>query len=493
MTMKNRRIFNKLAWVSFFLLLFVGAYSLLADDTNAEAGRIWHDAEKDHEPYIHPAFNNQISKLVKSTLPAVVSIATKERVRGFGGHERRGVPFDDFFDFFFNQPYGRQFERQGLGTGFIINEEGYILTNNHVIENADEITVELEEGESYPAEVIGRDDRTDLGLLKINAGKGLPFLKLGDSEALDIGHIVIAMGNPLGLSHTVTQGIVSQKGRNDIAPSGRKIYANFIQTDASINPGNSGGPLVNIYGEVVGINTAIARGNGIGFAIPVNMAKKLLPQLATGHVKRSYIGIQVQAVTDELAESLGLDRAKGALVASVVNDSPAEKAGLKPEDVILSFDGHPIDSHYDLTWRASTAGVGKTVALKIWRDRKIVTKSVTLGLMPGDEVAQHSSKSGASGKNEVSVWGIHVINPTKAQLKEVGITDGKGALVKGIEHDSGAFGTLMRGDVIRKVNNVNIKNADHFERILKKLKKGRTIRLFVNRNRHALFIAFRLR
>ncbi len=465
------------------------AYTLNVSPNLASANdKIWTDSDSDHEPFVNPEFNNKMNALVTQTLPAVVSIATE---KGIGRRGRGNQRYDDFFDFFFNMPQGRSpFKQQGLGSGFIINENGYILTNNHVIEDADEITVTLDDGKEYPAKIIGRDERTDLGLVKIEAGDPLPYLVLGDSDRLEVGHMVVAMGNPLGLSQTVTQGIVSQKGRKDITPSGRHIYANFIQTDASINPGNSGGPLLNIYGEVVGINTAIAQGAGIGFAIPVNMAKTLLPQLVTGKVERSWIGIRIQQINSELAESLGLKEAKGALVAATVPDSPADKAGLKAEDVILKFDGKDIKTYSDLTWYASTAGVGTKVKLEVWRDKKTISLSLTLGRMPdSDEEAMGDLQPGDSGYNAL---GMHVTSPDPKIQKRLGISDGKGALITRIEMDSPAASAGLRpGDVVRKVNSVIVKSPEHFVKIMKKIKKGKTVRMLVNRNRMALFIAFR--
>ena len=290
---------------------------------------------------------SSFAPLVKTLTPAVVNINTTKVVKSAGrSFNFHGSPFpsdqfDEFFNRFFGQHPQRKFRQRSLGSGFIISKDGYILTNNHVVEDADEVKVTLSDEKSYDAKIIGMDKRTDLAVLKINVDHDLPIVALGDSSKLEVGDWVIAIGNPFGLERTVTAGIVSARGR--VIGSGP--YDDFIQTDASINPGNSGGPLFNLRGEVVGINAAIvAGGQGIGFAIPVNMAKDLLPQLKSGKVSRGWLGVQIQKVTPELAESFHLDSEKGALVADVVEDSPADRAGIKTGDIILSFNGREVDS-----------------------------------------------------------------------------------------------------------------------------------------------------
>ena len=257
---------------------------------------------------------------------------------------------------------------QGQGTGFLISPDGYILTNDHVVGSASRIKVRLEDDRVFEGKVVGTDNATDIALIKIEGSAPFPTVQLGDSDQLAIGEWVVAIGNPFGLDHTVTAGIVSAKGRRDVNPSGRRNhYYDFIQTDASINPGNSGGPLLDMHGEVVGINSAIsAQGQGIGFAIPVNMAKILLPQLKQdGKVTRSYIGVSIGPVTQQLAVKLDLPDTSGALVGAVSPGSPADKAGLHDGDVIVMFDGKPIHRHDDLPWLASTAGVGRTVPIVV--------------------------------------------------------------------------------------------------------------------------------
>jgi Do/DeqQ family serine protease len=257
---------------------------------------------------------------------------------------------------------------QGLGTGFIINSDGTVLTNEHVVGGADDIVVKMTDGRQLPAKLVGLDPKTDLAVIKIESPEPLPAVSLGDSDALEVGDWVIAIGSPLGLDHTVTAGIVSAKERRDINPGGRvSQYEDFIQTDASINPGNSGGPLINVRGEVIGINSAVSmQGQGIGFAIPINMAKTLLPQLQqSGRVERSWLGVSIGPVNDQIAKAYGLGTTSGAFVADVVPGGPADKAGLSRGEVILTFDGKDVSKSNELPWIASTAGVGKTVQVVV--------------------------------------------------------------------------------------------------------------------------------
>jgi S1-C subfamily serine protease len=260
--------------------------------------------------------------------------------------------------------------REGQGTGFIISPDGFILTNDHVVGNADRITVRLHDDREFEGRVIGSDPNSDIALIKIDDSTPLPSAELGDSETVEIGEWVVAIGNPFGLDHTVTAGIVSAKGRRNIYPGGRPGTYDFIQTDASINPGNSGGPLINMRGEVIGINSAVsAQGQGIGFAIPINMAKLVMPQLKqTGRVARSYIGVAPGDVPRDHADALGLATTDGALVMEVVSGSPAEEAGLRVGDVIVGFDGKPVKTPADLRLMAGLAGVGKTVTLDVVGD-----------------------------------------------------------------------------------------------------------------------------
>ena len=457
-----------------FLILSV----LIGSATPAVAQQLWTEGAlntgiRPDSPITFDAF----SRLARKAAPAVVAVET-EIVNA--GRSHVGLP--DFFD----APPQRGV---GAGSGFIIREDGYMLSNNHVVEGARKITVHFKDGAHYEAEVVGRDPATDVALLKVQLppGKRLPVVPLGDSDALEIGEWVVAIGNPLGLSHTVTSGIVSAKERRTVRPDGRLRYANFIQTDASINPGNSGGPLFNIRGEVVGINTAIsAQGQGIGFTIPINMVKKLLPDLeANGKVSRSWIGIEIQAVTDTLARSFGLDRPKGALVAGVSPGSPAAEAGLQTGDIILEFDGKPIRRHDDLPWLASIAGVGRTVDLNIMREKRRRSMRLTLGRMPGTEGEVSMRRNGPrpSARRGAVAPGVGL------SLARTG--DGKGVRVTEVKPDStSAEAGLRSEDVILKFNDDLVSSPSKLAKGLEDLSPGEIIRLFVSRNGRRLYIAF---
>ena len=288
--------------------------------------------------------------------------------------------FGDFFHRFFGDIPDQELKQQSLGSGFIVDKDGHIITNNHMVDGADEIKVKLADGREFTAKVIGRDPKTDLALIKISSiFKDLPTISLGDSDKIRVGDSVLAVGNPFGLGHTVTQGIISATGR--VIGSGP--YDDFLQTDAPINPGNSGGPLVNLKGEVIGINTAIiATGQGIGFAIPSNMAKTIIPQLkGKGKVIRGWIGVSIQTVTQEIAKSFGLKEPKGALVADVVQAGPADKAGIKRGDIIVSLDGKDIKTSTDLSRLVAETPVGRTVNITVERNGKEITLKITVAEM----------------------------------------------------------------------------------------------------------------
>ncbi|MGD8723907.1 MAG: Do family serine endopeptidase, partial [Desulfobacterales bacterium] len=336
---------------------------------------------------INPARPVSFADLADNVKGSVVNISTTQVVKGnplmpFMGPDS---PFGDFFgpnlpkEFFGNRPQGKM-KTHALGSGFVIGKEGLIITNNHVVEKATEIKIKLQSGKEYDAKLVGRDPKTDLALIKVTPDKDFPKPEvLGDSDVLRVGDWVMAVGNPFGLGHTVTTGIISAKSRI----LGAGPYDDFLQTDAAINPGNSGGPLFNMKGEVIGINTAIiAQGQGIGFAIPINMAKELLPQLKQGKVVRGWLGIMIQDITPELAESFGLKNEKGVLISDVVQGSPAEKAGLSRGDVILQFDGKEIENAHKLSQLAAATTPNSEVKIDFLRNGQQKTIALTVGTMP---------------------------------------------------------------------------------------------------------------
>jgi serine protease Do len=435
-----------------------------------------------------PMVPGNFSDLAEKVRPGVVNIQVSKKVKNAGFERFRGNPFGDrdpFGDFFGpfggfgnNAPERRQ---QGVGSGFIMSKEGYILTNNHVVEDADQIKVKLAGGKEFDGKVVGRDPKTDLALVKIAGDSDLQPLKLGNSDDLKVGNWVVAVGSPFGLEQTVTAGIVSAKGR--VIGSGP--YDDFIQTDASINPGNSGGPLINLQGEVVGINTAIvASGQGIGFAIPINMAKEIAPQLQKrGHVTRGLLGVNIQDVTPELAKSLGLKESKGALVSQVVPGGPAEKAGIELGDVIVNFDGRPVGDSKDLSRIVASTPVGKTVTVKLLRDGKEVERQAKAGEMEMENTSAAESPIHPS-------LGVTVQNLTPQIAQELGLKKSTGVVVTGVEPESpAAEAQIQVGDIIQSVNRKPVKNVDDFVKIVEKAKGGGNLLLLVQRGQHSLFAA----
>jgi serine protease Do len=386
--------------------------------------------------------------LVKKMKPSVINIRSTKIVkhpgRGSWGPFGPKSPFRDFFgDEFFERFFGenppREFPQNSLGSGFIIDERGYILTNNHVIEKADKIKVRLSDEQEFDAEVVGRDPKTDIALIKIESTNPLQAVTMGNSDKLQVGEWLIAIGNPFGLEHTVTAGIVSAKGR--VIGSGP--YDDFIQTDASINPGNSGGPLINMRGEVVGISTAIiAGGTGIGFAIPINMAKQIVPQLKErGEVTRGWLGVMIQRVTPELAKQFGLETSEGALVAQVVEDSPAEKAGIKREDIIIEFDHKKIHKMSELPKIVANTQVGKQVEVKVIRQGREEKLKIELGELKEEKVAK------AGEFTTEKELGLTVQDLTPEIAKHLGIPEKAGVLVSQVTAGSPAHEAgIRRGD-----------------------------------------------
>lgn len=437
--------------------------------------------------------------LVQKISPAVVNISTTKKVtmrqynpfQGFGPRFGPQDPFDDFFDKFFEGMPERNSEQHSLGSGFIFNADGQILTNNHVVAQADEIIVTLSDEKKFKAEIVGRDEETDLAVIRIKADHPLPYVNLGDSDSLLIGDWVIAIGNPFGLSHTVTAGICSAKGR----VIGAGPYDDFIQTDASINPGNSGGPLFDMNGYVIGINTAIfATGQGLGFAIPVNMAKKLIPQLVEhGRVlDRGWLGVMIQGITRELAKSFGLpeDQA-GALVGDVVPDSPAAKAGLKRGDVIVAFDGKAVTKSTDLPGIVATTQPDRKVAIDIIREGKKQGLEVVLGnKSTAGKVAGREETPSSGGADKL---GLVVKAITASEAHELGVPPDKGILVDRIEPGSISEGAGVRsGDVIYEINGKEVGSVKEYGDAVQNLKEGSIVRLLIRRQGGTIYLAFSL-
>ena len=437
-----------------------------------------------------PMVPSNFSQIADQVRAGVVNIQVRKKVSNAEFPSSRGNPFGDRNPFgeFFGPFGGNQPERksQGVGTGCIISQDGYILTNNHVVEGADQIKVKRSDGKEFDGRIIGRDPKTDLALVKIDGGSDLKPLKLGDSEALKVGNWVVAVGSPFGLEQTVTAGIVSAKGR--VIGSGP--YDNFIQTDASINPGNSGGPLINMQAEVVGINTAIiASGQGIGFAIPINMAKEIVPQLQkTGHVTRGLLGVNIQDLTPELAKSFGLKDTQGALVAKVVPDGPAGKAGILQGDVVVKFNGQQVRAAKDLSRIVAGTPVGETVAVQVIREGKTVDLQAKVGEME-DESATATEKD-ASHKT----LGISVQNLTPQIAGELGLKDTAGIVVTNVAPGSPAAEAMIRpGDVIKGINLKPVKHVDDFMQKIDKTKAGDTLLLLIAREQNSLFVTITLK
>jgi serine protease Do len=428
-----------------------------------------------------------------AAMPSVVKISSSKVVKqatGFSGPQGMDPLFRQFFG---NgqgfQPQAPQSHREGgLGSGVIISSDGYILTNNHVVDGATDVRVTLPDRREFKATVIGTDARTDIALVKIDASN-LPAITVGNSSKLQVGDAVLAIGNPYGVGQTVTMGIVSATGRSDL---GIEEYEDFIQTDAPINPGNSGGALVNDRGELIGINTAIlaqeSGGNqGIGFAVPVNLARQVMDQIETqGHVTRSYLGVNIQEVSPAIAKALGLGGPEGALVTAVSNDSPAEKAGLKVGDVILSINGAAVTERNQLRMQVSMMRPNQNVKLKVFRNGHDLEVTVMLSELPTEKVAKAETEHDT---RNASLEGVSVDDLDSRTARQLGLPAGtKGAVVTEVDPASQAASAgLKEGDVIQEVNRQPIANAADFARALKG-RNGESL-LLVNRGGNEMFLA----
>ncbi len=419
------------------------------------------------------------TELAEKARAGVVNIRTVKNTkeggpvfRHFFGRNpfRREDPFRDFFG-----PQ-REFKQRSLGSGFLIDAEGFIVTNNHVVENADQIKVRLYDETEYDAEIVGRDPKTDIALIKIKPdGNDLQPLNLGNSDSLPVGSWVVAIGSPFGLEQTVTAGIVSAKGR--IIGSGP--YDDFIQTDASINPGNSGGPLLNLEGEVVGINTAIvASGQGIGFAIPINLADGIIAQLKdSGEVSRGWLGVGIQNLTPELAEYYGLDQKEGVLVTQVYEGDPAHEAGIKEGDIIVGIDGRDVKTSRELSRKVAEAGVGNKMRIKLLRDGRDKTVRVKLAKRPDREPTL------ARGEARSDDLGMRVRNIDPEIAEQLGVSsEQNGVVVVNLDPESKtAQAGVRRGDIIIEINRESIKNLKDYRAQIKEIDKGDTVQMLLRR------------
>jgi len=437
------------------------------------------------------------TELVERQGPAVVNISTTQSARNpllpQVPNLQEDDPFYEFFRRFIPNPGPREFQTQSLGSGFIISADGYVMTNAHVVDAADEITVKLTDKREFKAKVIGADRRTDLALIKIDA-TGLPFVRFGDPNKLKVGEWVIAIGSPFGFENSVTAGIVSAKGRS--LP--QENYVPFIQTDVAVNPGNSGGPLFNMRGEVVGINSQIYSRTGgfmgLSFAIPIDVANEIAQQLRTaGRVTRGRIGVVIQPLTKELVESFGLGKLQGALVNSVEKGGPAEKAGIEPGDVILRFDGKTVGSSEDLPRLVGAVKPGSKVPVQIWRNKQARDVQVVVGEMQDERTAAaQKGRRGGGGKPPPaatpSQHGLTLQELTEAQRKELKVSGG--VLVENVQGAAARAG-VRRGDVILAVNNQDVKSVEQFNQLMGQLDKGRIVALLIRRGANSLYVPFR--
>ncbi len=442
--------------------------------------------------YKSDSLQNIFATIAKEKTPAVVNISTKQKIKtgAHGMYDERMREFYQRFPWFQEMP--REQERQSLGSGFVVESDGYILTNNHVVAKADEITVTFGDGHTngkeYPAKLIAADPKLDIALIKIDAGKKLQTLELGDSDKLQVGEWVIAIGNPFGFAQSVTVGVVSAKGRT----IGAGPYDNFIQTDASINPGNSGGPLLNTKGQVVGINSAIftggaSQGNiGIGFAIPINAIHDVYDDLKKGKVKRGWLGVMIQTVTEELKTALGLPSVAGALVGNVFEGSPAGKAGVLRGDVIVEFNGKKLFRSDDLPRIVASVKPGTNVEIKVIRNGKQKSIRIKLGEMPAEK-----EQGGATSLSEN--LGMSLTNMTPEIARKLGVDVSEGVVVTEVVPGGPAAKAGFReGIVITEVKQIRVRNIDEYEKVISGAKPGESILFYVRRGNNPSYLVMKM-
>ena len=445
---------------------------------------------KETQYFDAPASFNRLAVMVS---PAVVNIRTVKTIKGGGPVFRQFQrepwgnegPFKDFFERFFGDEMQKEFKQPSLGSGFIIDKAGYVVTNNHVIEDAEQIKVKLKDEREFNAAIVGRDPNTDIALLKIESNENFVTVRLGDSDALQVGQWVVAIGSPFGLEQTVTAGIVSAKGR--VIGSGP--YDDFIQTDASINPGNSGGPLLNMQGEVVGINTAIvASGQGIGFAIPINLARDIIVALKDqGEVTRGWLGVAIQDLSAEMAEYYNIESKRGVFVADVFEGDPADQAGIQPRDIILSVNGEKITTSRQLTGIIAKIPVNDSAKIKILRDGKEKTLNIKVAKRPEERLAGRRRSP-----EQADEFGIRVSDLTPEIAQRFDIDESVGVIVTQVESGSKGDGAGVRvGDIIKEINRKAVKNTAEYQSLMRKIEPGEAVHLFIRRQ-NAGFLVVKL-
>lgn len=467
---------KKIVNIVFSIIVLCSILSLMLSDAIA--------SDKDSVEVLSK-LSNAMATVAEKVKPAVVNISTSRTVK------TPRLPFfdDPFFRRFFGDPHMQKRRITNLGSGVIATKDGYILTNNHVIEGAEDILVKLADGKEYKGRVIGTDPRTDISIIKIDE-KNLPTIPWGDSDKLRVGEIVLAIGNPYGLSQTITMGVVSALGRSGI---GISDYEDFIQTDAAINPGNSGGALVNIKGELVGINTAIFSTSGgyqgIGFAIPSNMVKNVMDSIINqGRVVRGWLGVNIQPLTQALAKQFGIKDETGVLLVDVVEGSPAEKGGLRRGDIIVEYDKKKIENPFQFRSLVASTKPGKTVEIKIIRDSNPMTIKVTIEELP----TELQALSPAEFDNALK--GVYVQELTDELLKKFGITKKiQGVVINNIDEDSPAFNVLARGDIIIEINRKAVTNVKEYLNMASKIERSQDVLLLIIREGSAQYITISLR
>ncbi len=483
----------------FFMQFYDGGSPVAHSAPNEEPSTLRGDHPADRPLATLRDFNKAFVEIAKAVNPTVVTVFTEKvyKVRGIRSPFFNS-PFEDFFEEFFGrpaprrqQPEEREYRQQGLGSGVIVSKDGYILTNNHVIDDADTVYVRLMNDKTVPAKIVGADPKTDIAVLKIEE-KDLPAIKMGDSDKLEVGEWVLAIGSPMSpnLAHTVTSGIVSAKGRSNV---GLADYEDFIQTDAAINPGNSGGALINLDGELVGINTAIATRSGgfqgIGFAVPVNMARHVMESLIKhGTVIRGYLGVYIQEIDENMAKAMKLPGTEGALVSDVAEDSPAAKAGIKQGDVIIEMNGEKVKNTTQLRNQIAATAPDTEIKLKVLRDGREKTIEVKLGRLEPDKITPETEEK------LTKLFGF-LVKPFTAELAEKYQLDRKlkGVLVTELDRGSNAARAGLReGDLITAINRKPIKSIEDFNKTVENLNKGDAVLFQIVRQNRNFFIAFTL-